>query len=290
MLDIGIDKYRGLVYEGNFPYGHAPWPKPIIIPAKIVFESDGNLSGLSSNDHFGCRFREDFFDPSARIRRGRFYFPSTSTSSEWVINQSTSSSSPKSSAEISQATQSLQTFHGRTISPLLKDQKGQPLVLLGIDDRFTIWTIVNIEAIFTGEDLVTLKSRTSMGILPIINTNKIPSEFKSRVLESINMFAEEVHRSAPISVIDRARDAVSQILLAFFEGTEIREPAALALKLEERQFYLAASAVKIVALLHSRAKPIERQRRDLLPIREQDAELAVQCVGTLLCELRWAQW
>jgi hypothetical protein len=30
--------------------------------------------------------------------------------------------------------------------------------------------------------------------------------------------------------------------------------------------------------------------RPLRPIREQDAELAVQLVGTMLCDLGWAEW
>lgn len=43
-------------------------------------------------------------------------------------------------------------------------------------------------------------------------------------------------------------------------------------------------------MLHSRAKPSEQERRDLRVIREQDANLAVQCVGALLCEIDFAEW
>jgi hypothetical protein len=51
-----------------------------------------------------------------------------------------------------------------------------------------------------------------------------------------------------------------------------------------------AAAAKIIARLHARAKPAEEARRPMRPVREQDAELATQCVGTILCELGWAEW
>jgi hypothetical protein len=166
------------------------------------------------------------------------------------------------------------------------------LVLLGLDERFTVWTIIDIEAIATGEDLVTLKARSSLGILPEIEANKIAESFRPRVNESLNAFRDEVYRSAPISVIDRARDAASQILLAYFEmtGKNARNIGKLAKDLEDEKMIIAASAAKIIARLHARAKPVERERREMRAIREQDAQLATQCLGIILCELGWANW
>ena len=46
----------------------------------------------------------------------------------------------------------------------------------------------------------------------------------------------------------------------------------------------------IIAILRPRAKPLEQAMRPLRLIREQDAELAVQLIGTMLCDLGWAQW
>jgi hypothetical protein len=187
----------------------------------------------------------------------------------------------------------LDTFQAKTIwHAYIKDRSEQPLVLLGLDERFTVWTIIDIEAISTGEDLVTLKARSSLGILPEIDINKISKPFRPLVSESLNAFRDEVYRSAPISVIDRARDAASQILLAHFElsGTSARDLGELAKKLESEKMVMAASAAKMIARLHSRAKPVERAKRELRPIREQDAQLATQCLGTILCELGWADW
>jgi len=40
----------------------------------------------------------------------------------------------------------------------------------------------------------------------------------------------------------------------------------------------------------NRGKPSEQEKRIFRPINEQDAELAVQYIGTILCELGWARW
>ena len=166
------------------------------------------------------------------------------------------------------------------------------MVLLGVDDRFTVWKIIDIEAITTGEDLVTLKARSSLGVLPNVNVDKIPELFRAHIDESLNSFVDEVHRSAPISIIDRARDTASQILLAYYllKGKDAKDLSELAQKIENDKFVIAANAAKIIARLHARAKPVERHRREMRSIREQDAELVVQCVGIILCEIGWADW
>ena len=73
MINIGIEKHQGLVYEVSGNYGRPVWPTPVITPAKFVFPSDETLNAESSSNVFGYRFREDSFDPITRIRRGRFY-------------------------------------------------------------------------------------------------------------------------------------------------------------------------------------------------------------------------
>ena len=109
----------------------------------------------------------------------------------------------------------------------------------------------------------------------------------------MDAFVDEVHRAAPISVIDRARDAASQILLAHYQSDNgpPKDLMDLAKQLEGHKKIIAAGAAKIIARLHSRGKPTEREkRREMRAIREEDAQLAIQCVGTLLCELGWADW
>jgi hypothetical protein len=189
----------------------------------------------------------------------------------------------------------LDTFHGFSFQNRYLNRKvEQPLVLLGLDDRFTIWTVINLEVISTGEELVTLKARRGIGVLPVIETRSVPDGYQAKVQESLESFIDEVHRAAPISVIDRARDAASQVLLAYYGGTAgKRAPdlSALARRLTDDEKYVAANSANIIALLHSRGKPSERTRRPTMrSIREEDAQLATQCLGTLLCEVGWAEW
>lgn len=175
----------------------------------------------------------------------------------------------------------------------LNKKTEQPLVLLGLDESFSIWTVIARERMYNGEELITLKSRNSLGILPIINDKKILDEFRASVKDSIEGFVDDVYRATPISLIHRARDVACHILLAYFElkANTVLELAPLAEKLEkEEKKIIGASAAKIIAMLHSRAKPNEQEKHSLPQIREQDAQLAVQCVGTILCEIGWAKW
>lgn len=294
---IGIERYSGLVYEGNYPYGHALWPAPVVTSAKIVFASDGPLVAARSNDpiHTSCKFREDQFDPIARIRRGRFYFGDgvQSQPSQWYVQPHPALATESCKTKLHDIQKSLETFVGHSFwQKSMSKKREHPLVLLGIEDRFTVWNVIQIEAMYTGEDLVTLKARGSLGTLPELNERKLPKVFRARVRDSLDAFADEVHRSAPVSVIDRARDAASQVLLAHYNltGNDAQDLAKLANRLEQDDLIVAASAAKIIARLHSRAKPSERERRKMRAIREQDAEMAGKCLGTLLCEIDLAEW
>jgi len=297
MLVIGTDTSHDLVYEGSGSYGRALWPPPILSPARIVFVSEGPLRAESSNDSITsvCRFREDYYDPIARIRRGQFYFADGSRQqpTQWFVEPHPALPSEAGIKDKHDLHKDLFTFHGNSVwHKYLKDRDEQPLVLLGRDDRFTIWTIVDIEVMATGEDLVTLKARSGLGVLPVIDYNKIPDAFRAAIRENLSAFADEVHRSGPVSVIDRARDAATHILLAHFglQGQDAKDLGGLIRKLEGERFVIVESAAKIINRLHARAKPSEKERRGLRIVREQDAQLATQCVGTMLCELNWADW
>lgn len=293
MINIGIDKNQGLVYEVNGNYGRPVWPTPVITPAKFIFPSNEKLEAETSSNVFGYRFREDSFEPTTRIRRGRFYHAGDSQPKQMKVSPHPAMPLESIARDIHVVNKELETYYGNPIwYKFIKDKEEPPLVILGMDDRFTIWTIINIEAISTGEDLVTLKARSSFGILPHIEKEKIPVEFHSKLNETLNAFTDEVHRSSPISVIDRARDAASHILLAYFnlQKQEAKDLGKLIKRLEVEKKVIAASAANIIARLHARAKPSEREKRELQAIREQDAELAMQCIGTILCEVGFAEW
>ena len=296
-MNIGIDRDNNLFYEGRSTWGHAVWPSPVITPARIVFEQEGDLKAENRRDLVGDAwiFREDSFDPIVRIRRGRFYQAGDQQPQNWHVQVHPAIPSEGREANKGIVTKLLETFHGNPIwHRFIKGQTNQPLVLLGFDERFTVWTIINVENISTGEDLVTLKSCSCLGVLPEVESEKIPDNNRSAVMASLDAFADEVYQAAPVSVIDRSRDAASLVLLAYFDlvGEGAKDLGALTndLEKENEPKIIAVSAAKIIARLHARAKPVEQAKRSLRGIREQDAELATQCLGVILCELGWADW
>lgn len=295
MLDIGIETDLDLFYEGRNRHGRAIWPNPIVTPAKVVLPSEGPLRAEQASDVMtACRFREDYFDPISHVRRGRFYAVGKQQPVEWHVQPHPAFPQEGLKADALGVLKVLHTFHGFSFrNRYLNRRTEQPLILLGLDDRFSIWTVINLEVISTGEELVTLKARRGIGVLPVIETASIPEGYLEKVQESLESFVDEVHRAAPISVIDRARDAASQVLIARYGVTGRRAPdlSKLATRLAEEERYVAANAAKIIALLHARGKPSERTGRPgMRAIREEDAQLATQCLGTLLCELGWAEW
>lgn len=293
MINIGIERNLGLVYEGDSHYGRGLWPTPVITHAKFVHLSDGDFKAHSSSNDFGYRFREDSFDPISRIRRGRFYCAEGSQPQEWKVARHPGSPFDAINHDVHSSSKGLDTFFGNPIwYKHIKGKQNLPIVLLGVDERFTAWTIISVEAISTGEDLVTLKSRNSFGILPQIIDSKVPLEFQAKFNQTLNTFTDEVHHSSPVSVIDRARDVVTQALLAHFNlrKNDAKDLGELIKRLKKEERIIAENAANIIARLHARAKPSEQEKRDLPLIKEQDADLAVQCVGTLLCEIGFAEW
>ena len=218
-MNLGIDKNHNLFYEGKSYWGHAVWPSPVVTPAEIVTEPEGRLQP-EDRTHLAADsmvFREDSFDPVTRVRRGRFYKAGNRQPSEWHVQVHPAVPDEALRADQGIIKKSLDTYYSYSIWHQFSKCRKQPLVLLGVKDRFTLWNIIDIESISTGEDLVTLKSCSSFGILPEVESSKIPENSRKAVMESLHTFVDEVHRAAPASVIDRARDSVSQVLLAYFD-------------------------------------------------------------------------
>lgn len=292
MINIGIEKHQSLVYEGDSNYGRGVWPTPVVTPAKFVYPSEGDLKAHTSSDVFGYRFREDSFDPIARVRRGRFYCAHGAQPQQWKVARHPGSPFDSIAPDIHGFSKSLETFYGNPIWYKIQERKEFPIVLLGVDDRFTAWTIISVEAIATGEDLVTLKARDSFGILPRMLDGRVAEAFQAKLNEALETFADEVHRSSPVSIIDRARDVATHALLAHFnlQKDNALDLGDLIKRIKSEGRVIAENSANIIARLHARAKPSEQEKRDLRLIREQDADLAVQCVGALLCELGFAEW
>ncbi|MBO9508774.1 hypothetical protein [Thalassospira sp. A3_1] len=290
-MNIGIDRNSGLIYEGKALNGYGAWPTPPLSHAIFIYPGD-ELT-FENTQRAECYFREDTFDPVSRIRRGRFYFAGTKQPEQWFVQPHPTATGELRRTRDGRINKELDTYYGYPIwNRYFSEISRRPQIILGKDDRFTMWNVVDIEAIHTGEDLVTLKASSRFNILPVLQPDQISSNHIKAVNETLNQLADDVYKSSPVSIVDRTREAIAQVLLAYYKATKesAQDLGKLTSKLESDGYIIAASAAKIVARLHARAKPVERQKRDVRPVRQQDSELAVQCLGIILCDLELADW
>ncbi len=297
-MDLGIEENRGLVFEGSGCYGPALVPTPILSQANIVPPSDNPAENAPSGSLTSCKFifREDSYDPVTRIRRGRFY-NFIGTHSWYVTSHPSLINSSTDQFDSEQRPKHCQVFsHTSLWSQFLRQGEARPLVILGSKDRFTLWRILSIETNISGEELVVLKGRHSFGALPDIDKDKIPADRREKVLECLNKLQEDIFSASPASVIDRARDAAAAILRAYL-GDEpgLKVDADLDPLVKKVRslgnFANVSNAGDIVRILHSRAKPsVQEKIPNIRQASEQDAEFAVQCIGSILCDLGWAEW
>lgn len=302
MISIGIDTNTMLVYEGKSGWGRGVWPTPVITAAAVVNSGEKDIKGADVNDLLSVPlvFREDAFDPVSRIRRGRFYERNTSQPVRWqVYPHPALPGEERETNKLGVVSKELVSFHSCAMSQKYFEKvEGQPLVILGHKQRITLWAVVSSEILLTGEEIVALRSRVTFGALPEPLWDKVPQQGMAQVKKTLDILAADLHRAGPESVIDRARDAASAILSAFVVDRKLADATKdlghlvsvlMNLPRGDRP-NICANGGDIIAILHPRPKPSEQAMRPLRPIREQDAELAVQLIGTMLCDLGWAEW
>lgn len=227
-MEIGIDESANLIYEGREDLGRGVWPTPFIAEARIVPVGSDPIAETRYQTLYEVKFvfREDEFDPRSGIRRGRFYKNDGQQPRNWMVLPH-----PGNPLEVSYVgklvpgSKSLATFSsfsllGEVLSKMLPRQ---PLVLLGAGDRFTIWTIADVEISVMREEVVVLKARRTFGALPEILEVEIPEARRKTVIEKLEKLSVEIFRAGPESIIDRARDAASAMLGTYVEQKGIAE-------------------------------------------------------------------
>ncbi len=162
----------------------------------------------------------------------------------------------------------------------------------------SIWRVVSIDRISTGEFLITLKSRNTFGVIPEIDEEKIPVTCRKEIISELNHFINVASKETPESIVDAARNTAVSLIRNFnyifitpSDTTKILEMdlSELAKTLKDNKKELSSLAAKIINRLHPRNKPNERERHNLRPVTEEDSELAVCLIGTLLQEFGWAK-
>lgn len=296
MSVLGINS-RGMVFEGDSEYGaHLIWPQPVMTLAKFANRADDTLNPAGNSDMGHHYFREDYFDPVSRIRRGRLY-QATGAITGWRVIPPPTVFLPGTMENglLHESMTGYRPYKLSEANPVLPE-----VVVLGSALAFSPWTVVGVEAISSGEELVTLKARQSLGVLPEIFWGKVPAEHRHKVQETIEKLVDDYRRAGSESVIDRAREAATAILSAYLQGQGVEKAKGkdlgdlvkqLTAHSGQHEQRIVACAAEIAQRFHTRGKHAAKEQfDDLRPIRAQDAELAVQCVGVMLCDLRWADW
>jgi hypothetical protein len=286
---IGIDDLLHDVYENIANRWRAVWPTPWVFQA-AVFEVGETPPILSDRSPI---FREDSFDATTRIRRGRLYEPAARQGNQsWALPHpiygALGSMPPTNSAAVER---NLRLFDQcqTSIIPIKHN--------LVIGAQESVWRVLTVERISTGEPLLTLKAARSFGVIPQLNAASVPENGRNAVLESVDALTEAIYRESPSSVVDRARDAAQSCLSVWasrkWGDTDwlVHDLGALIKrvlgKCRQGERPAAIDAADLVRVLHARAKSNEQQKRGLRPPNEDDAELALRAVGFLLHEFGW---
>lgn len=287
---IAIDGHTKLTYEGEAYYGHGLSPSPVLSLATLIADERSFQSIPRGVDLFNAEmvFREDTFDPVTRIRRGRLYKTPGNQPQEWRVI-------PNAIFQ-GMAGQAQMRLHGfdSNLMASQRDKLGNALIALGSADAYTLWRVVGVERIVSGEDLLTLRARSSLGILPELNESAIPIDGKAKAIETLGKLSEAAYRAGPESIVDRARDVAQWCIGTWFADRE-NDPKLrlvdlweLAGKVPEIDFAVVRNIGRSLARLHARNKPNVQEEKSTRPVTEDDAEYALAAVGLLLREIKWA--
>lgn len=309
VTNLGIEENTSLFYEGSPSlYGHAIWPSPFISIASYV----GSLSNWKKGPSFSnlrdapMLFREDSFDPVARIRRGRLYTRAGQNPGNWHVQRHpayatsalneivTAHGHAKADVRGYFLTQ-LVTFTSWQMSLGLSGVPHDPVMVLGAGDRATVHSVLDVERLVTGEELITIRTRPSLSGLPELVPALIPQQYVKIVIAQYEKAASAAFRDDAESVIDRCREAATAALNAehyvMIEGNEIvaKDLAKLGSFFELQKRDILGKAANILARMHSRAKSAEQINNGYRVLTESDAEMAIALLGMIYRELRWAR-
>lgn len=298
---IGIDRNTGLVYEGTSVYGHGVWPTPVIAPALLI-ESPADWDRVPGHADVGSArlvFREDSYDPASRVRRGRLYSwqDGQAQPQNWFVQQHPALFEDTGHRNHEgRFSKSLLTYHPVSrFAARLRKTPGMMIVMGGFD-AMTVWYIVSVELIALGAELITLRSRSNLGVLPELDRSAFPYRGANIVDEALGKVADAAFRGAAASVIDLCRDAVQVVISHWLVQQGAPEPVlnkdlgALVKDLKDGMNRQAlVDAADLVRILHPRGKSNEQNRLGLRPPSDQDGELAIQALGFILREVGWTR-
>jgi hypothetical protein len=298
---LGIDQQSGLVYEGADAGLLMPaLPIPSVTQAKLIeFRDDWSClpSGLAQSP-MSWVFREDTFDAVTRTRRGRLYQPAEFAQpyNHRVVPHPYEDPFGRAEGPGGRTSKSLYVY-AACASLLSKARRGMGSTLaFGTPQAVSAWRIIQTEVLASGCVMVTLKSLSAFGILPDVDTAKVPEEFRAPIVQAVDRVLNSAFRETPISVIDHGRNAMT-VLLSRWLVTEGHHRSILGDDLGKVAAAIArppfekgcvSLLAQVLARLHVRGKGNEAHTKGLRDPVEEDAELALHALGFALRDIGWA--
>ncbi|MDP1580962.1 MAG: hypothetical protein Q8M02_11830 [Candidatus Didemnitutus sp.] len=292
MSYLGINRESGAIYVGeSTTFGYRCPTAPYLTPFRLANSAEGEALVLNYPRRI---FREVYFDPVTRVRRGDVFASDGSQSARWYVqdpyrkdlgNASTVGESRYETEMIS--------YQNDPLIGLAKElgNARAPRVLLGSGEHTTYWRILGIEAAANGKPVLTLKAEQYYGEVPDLQPERVPPAILPHLEKLLDDLGASVHRLSPVAIVDRCRDT-----LALIFGEAGNKPSAdLAVAINawlvavDEKENIRSNCGRIVARLHSRGKPNEQRSRNLRPLTESDAKLALRCLWTVLEEFEWAK-
>ncbi|MCQ0034656.1 MULTISPECIES: hypothetical protein [Burkholderia] len=290
-IAIGFDPNTSLAYEGSLSlYGRLVWPSPFMSIACHVGHLQGLQQGPMTESLLGAAmlFREDSFDPVARVRRGRLYLRADRSPASWRVVHHVADVQGSMAKDLA-------TFISWRASDEFFRHRSDAVLVLGSGDRTTVHTILDVERLANGEELITFRTRANLSGLPNLIESLLPENHAALIKEQYEKAASSAFRDDAESVIDRCREAATAALNAerlSLETVEVsngKDLAKLAEYFEGQKRFILSNSARTIALLHSRAKSVERLKRGTSAPHQADAELAIALLGSIYREMRWVR-
>ena len=148
--------------------------------------------------------------------------------------------------------------------------------------------------------MLTLKARSSLGVLPDLDFSKVPAGSKEAVTVAFTKLRISAYREQASSVVEQCRPAAQVILSHWFSSvtgnpSKVDDLAELLNKIDNHQCgkerKILLNTGRTLALFHNRNTPNMREKLGKLArhILESDAAFALQAVALLVHEVGWSK-
>ncbi|ALT79278.1 hypothetical protein [Paucibacter sp. KCTC 42545] len=210
-MHLGVEKHTGTIFDGMNNPDMPVRPQPPVSQCHLILaEADWTKmpEGLHQNPHRWV-FREDSFDPVTRIRRGRVYQSYGNAQPDSVVVYRDPSDAVLGREVHPTSHTRVQMFRYVAATALLvvpNKAYGMPFVV-GSGQGVSIYTIVQIESLLTGDVMVTLKQRSALGVIPELNEAAVVEGSLKAVRLAIERAVNSALRETAVSVVDQCRNA-----------------------------------------------------------------------------------